>query len=196
MTSIQITKDEIQFNTNERMSFISTSIGSIFMYAGQGINNISGNFLLCDGASYNRIEYADLFSIIQTKYGNGDSNDDTTFNVPNFKMHIPIGPNTGVNTINFRGINIEKGGNNSIEPSQFKHTHSIPHTSYVSEVKQSETHKNWSNTSSVVYIGYNRGGPNETTNVLDDNNNPIDPSNSKEHFPPYTAVNYIICYKV
>ena len=191
MTSIKIAKDEIQFNTNERLSMISTNIGSIFMYAGQGINNISGNYLLCDGASYNRIEYADLFSIIQTKYGSSNS---TTFNVPNFKMHIPIGPNTGVNTINYRGSSTEKGGNNTIESSQFKHTHTIPHTQYLREMQTSETHADWSG-SAVVITGYNRGGPNETTNVLDANDKPIE-SSSIQHFPRYTAVNYIICYKL
>jgi len=183
MTSIQITANEIQIN-NESLSVISTDIGSIFMYAGPNVNNISGNFLLCDGASYNRIEYAELFSIIQTKYG---STDNTTFTVPNFKQRIPIGPNTGADTINYRGSNTIDGGNNSIESSQFKHTHSIPTSTYVRDTKSSNVTVTWSADTAYVFRNYTHSGNVTTTN----NTN----GSQKEHFPKYTALNYIICYK-
>lgn len=183
MTSIQITENEIQFN-NESISVISTDIGSIFMYAGQGIDNISGNYLLCDGASYNRIEYADLFSVVQTKYG---SSDNTTFKVPNFKQSIPIGANTGANTINYRGSNTIDGGNNSIEPSQFKHTHSIPTNKYVRDTGSANVTVTWSTNNASVFRNYSHASSVTTSNNTS--------GSQKEHFPKYTALNYIICYK-
>ncbi len=184
MTSIKITNQEIEYNANEKQSLISTDIGTIFMYAGTTMDNISNNFLLCDGASYNRIEYADLFNIIQTTYG---SNNNTTFNVPNLKYRIPIGPNTGVNTINYRGSNTINGGNNSIESSQFKHTHSIPTTTYVRDTQSSNVTVTWSTNNAYVFRNYSHAGAVTTSNNTNDS--------QKEHFPKYTALNYIICYK-
>jgi microcystin-dependent protein len=46
-------------------------------------------FLLCNGATANRITYAALFAVIGTVYGAGDGS--TTFNVPNFVNRSPIG---------------------------------------------------------------------------------------------------------
>lgn len=47
-------------------------------------------YLLADGASYLRTDYADLFAAIGTTYGAADG---THFNVPNLKGKIPVGLN-------------------------------------------------------------------------------------------------------
>jgi microcystin-dependent protein len=46
-------------------------------------------YVLCDGAAISRTTYADLFAIISTTYGAGDSS--TTFNVPDLQGKSPQG---------------------------------------------------------------------------------------------------------
>ncbi len=66
---------------------------SIFMPAGV-INIFAGSvapdgYLICDGSEVSRTEYADLFAIIGTAYGEGDGS--TTFNLPDLQSRIPVG---------------------------------------------------------------------------------------------------------
>jgi len=49
-------------------------------------------WLLCDGAAYSRLAYADLFAAIGTTWGIG--NGTTTFNVPDFREGSPYGAGT------------------------------------------------------------------------------------------------------
>lgn len=56
----------------------NTLIGSVTWYAGYA--SIPENYLLCDGSAISREDYADLFTVIGTTYGVGDSS--TTFNLP------------------------------------------------------------------------------------------------------------------
>lgn len=63
-------------------------IGSIIPY-GSDISPIG--WLFCEGQEISRNDYTELFSIIGTKYGEGDGN--TTFNIPNLKGRIPVGKN-------------------------------------------------------------------------------------------------------
>ena len=46
-------------------------------------------WLLCDGSSVSRTDYADLFTVIGTTYGSGDG--ETTFNLPNLSGRVAIG---------------------------------------------------------------------------------------------------------
>ncbi len=46
-------------------------------------------FLLCDGRTINRKDYADLFNVIGTQFGPGDGS--TTFNIPNMARRVPVG---------------------------------------------------------------------------------------------------------
>ena len=45
-------------------------------------------WLLCDGTSYLRADYADLFAVIGTTYGSADG---THFNVPDLRQRFPLG---------------------------------------------------------------------------------------------------------
>lgn len=47
------------------------------------------NWLLCNGQEISRTDYADLFKILGTKYGQGDGS--TTFNLPNRKGNVAVG---------------------------------------------------------------------------------------------------------
>ena len=63
-------------------------------------------YLLCDGTAVSRTTYADLFAIISTTYGAGDSS--TTFNVPDLEGKMPQGYDG--NTYNLAGT----GGANTV----------------------------------------------------------------------------------
>ena len=63
-------------------------------------------YLLCDGAAVSRTTFADLFAVISTTYGAGDSS--TTFNVPNLQGKMPQGFDG--NTYNLAGT----GGANTV----------------------------------------------------------------------------------
>ena len=78
-------------------------------------NEISPNFLLCDGSSYLVSDYQDLFNLIGYTYGGNNLN----FNVPNFKSFFPIGGNNNNNLgcalSNFVSGNNISGANNNYE---------------------------------------------------------------------------------
>ena len=72
---------------------ISPSImpsGIIEMFAGSTAPN---GWLICDGSTVSRKTYSDLFKIIGTTYGAGNSND--TFTLPDMRGRTPIGVGTG-----------------------------------------------------------------------------------------------------
>lgn len=85
-----------------------TPVGTIIMWSN---GKIPEGYLECDGSAISRETYKDLYSVIGTKYGNGDGS--TTFNLPNIQEKIPIGQKDDIGTV-YNLIN-----NNSGE-----HTHS------------------------------------------------------------------------
>ena len=60
------------------LSELDNTIGEIKYFAH---NKPLGNWLLCDGRAVSRTEYARLYNLIGTTWGNGDGS--TTFNLPN-----------------------------------------------------------------------------------------------------------------
>jgi len=66
-------------------------------------------YVLCNGAAISRTTYADLFGVIGTTYGAGDSS--TTFNVPQLQGKMPQGYDG--NTYNLAGT----GGANTVTVS-------------------------------------------------------------------------------
>lgn len=69
--------DEIFVKKSDLISLL-VPVGSFFMFSGDVAPE---GYLLCDGSEISRTEYSKLFSVIGTKYGEGDGN--TTFNLPN-----------------------------------------------------------------------------------------------------------------
>ncbi len=191
LNALKITKDSLEYNTDEKQNTVTTDIGTILLYAGTTINNISNNFLLCDGTSHEIADYPELFGIIGDKYGGTI----THFNVPNFKAYIPIGSKEGVNTINYQGVNTISGGHNFIESSHFKHDHAIPTHTFLSELQSSGGDTNSGKSDRDILNSYSRVSSSllVTTNTLDDNDTPI--TTQINHYPKYTTLNYIICYR-
>ena len=60
-------------------------------------------YLLCDGSAVSRTTYADLFTVIGTTYGAGDSS--TTFNVPDLQGKFPQGKSGTTNLATTGGAN-------------------------------------------------------------------------------------------
>ena len=75
-----------------------TPVGSITLYAG---DTAPSGYMLCDGSAISRTDYADLYNIIGTIYGDGDGS--TTFNLPNLKGNVPVGLNSSDTSFNTLG---------------------------------------------------------------------------------------------
>jgi len=78
-----------KYVTQDTLAASSNPAGSLLMYGGA---SAPSGYLLCDGASYLRADYANLFTAIGTTYGSADG---THFNVPDFRGRAPIGAGTG-----------------------------------------------------------------------------------------------------
>ena len=83
-------------------------------------SNYPKGFLLCDGSSYSRLEYSELYAVISNTYGSGTG----TFQVPDFRnKHIRAGNMQG--TIEFG----DTGGDNKIKMDDIPlHKHNISYT--------------------------------------------------------------------
>lgn len=67
-------------------------VGVIYPFTGEygeNYENVPDGYLACDGRAISRTEYATLFSVIGTKYGNGD--EITTFNLPDLREAVMVG---------------------------------------------------------------------------------------------------------
>jgi hypothetical protein len=80
---------------NTRSTPLSTSnryswplIGEIKLYSGNA-SFLPRHWVFCHGQVLSRVEYQRLFSVIDVSFGAG--NDETTFNVPDFRGRFPLG---------------------------------------------------------------------------------------------------------
>ncbi len=76
-------------STNKYLTEQSIPSGSLMMY---GAASAPTGWLLCDGTSYLRATYPNLFTAIGSTYGSADG---THFNVPDMRGRIPLGVGTG-----------------------------------------------------------------------------------------------------
>ena len=81
--------------TEESEGASANATGTIVAFAGAVAPN---DWLICNGAAVNRATYADLFTVIGTNYGEGDSS--TTFNLPDLRGRFALGlDNMGVGNL-------------------------------------------------------------------------------------------------
>jgi len=104
-------------------------------------------YLLCDGTAVSRTTYADLFAIISTTYGAGDSS--TTFNTPNLQGKIPQGYDGstynlagtgGANTVTVAVTNNQAATNSITNNQSVTVTGSISNTSLTTAQLASHAH--------------------------------------------------------
>jgi microcystin-dependent protein len=106
------------------------SSGSIQMFAGSTAPN---GWLVCDGSTVSRKTYGDLFKILGTTYGSGNSN--TTFTLPDMRGRCPIGVGTG-NSLTARTL----GSNVGAETATLAETNLPSHTHTATVGTQSANH--------------------------------------------------------
>ena len=131
---------------------------------------MSSGYLLCDGAAVSRTTFADLFAVVGTTYGAGDSS--TTFNVPNLQGKMPQGfdGNTynlagtgGANTVTVAVTNNQAATNATNQSVTI--TGSISNTSLTTAQLASHNHTtNTANTSNTGSGPQFTGTPNGNTN--------------------------------
>ena len=99
-----------------------TPTGVIRFFAGSTAPN---GWLVCDGSTVSRSAYSDLFKIIGTTYGSGNSN--TTFTLPDMRGRCPIGVGTGTSlTARTLGSNVGAETVTLAETIQQQLEHKVP----------------------------------------------------------------------
>lgn len=156
-------------------------VGEIRMYAGA---DEPINWLKCDGRAISRTDYADLFAVINTTYGVGDGTN--TFNIPDLRGRMAIGSGTGTAS----GATAHALGSKSgAETVTLDVTQMPAHHHLVSS--------GWSSSSGTDRItygqvsgGYYNGGTGNVQFIQDTGG-----GRSHNNMPPFTTVNFIICYR-
>ena len=112
---------DISFNNGDLLIFSDVSVNGIFSASGTSsgkdnsgmtgeirlwsTNTPPTSWLLCDGTSYNKTTYQNLYNVISTNYGG----DGTTFKVPDFRRRIPIGNDSTNTTFGSNSMNSTDG---------------------------------------------------------------------------------------
>lgn len=124
MTAAPLTQSELATTVSQALN----PPGAIIMYGG---STAPAGYLLCDGTSYLKATYPDLYSAIGNAFGTADG---THFNVPDMRGQFPRGVDSGAGRdpdAAFRTA-MNPGGNTgdnvgSIQPDDLEsHAHSIP----------------------------------------------------------------------
>lgn len=90
--SLQRYHNDLMDNYHQNVNS-SLPVGSIVAYSN---TTIPKNYMLCDGSSLNRVEYADLFAVLSTTYG---SDNDTTFKLPDLRNRFIYGSGDSLGTV-------------------------------------------------------------------------------------------------
>lgn len=98
-------------------------------------------WLICNGQAVSRSTYANLFSIISTRFGSG--NGSTTFNVPDVQGYQITGAGTSLgnvdSTATFRGGTVDAGSVAAHSGTAAVHSHSLTYTA-ATESQHTYTH--------------------------------------------------------
>jgi microcystin-dependent protein len=123
---------QLGFDLLDNLRPVVTQIGLVVPFAGVTAN-IPANLLLCDGTSYLRTAYPDLFSAIGTTWGAADG---THFNVPDLRSRDIIGAGQGPGLSNRTLGQLIGEENHTLTQAEMpSHSHSV--TSSTASVAQS-----------------------------------------------------------
>lgn len=101
----------------------SAPTGTIVMFGGAVA---PAGWLLCDGSAVSRVTYSDLWGVLGTTFGSGDTV--STFNVPNLEDRIPLGPGSRAlgNTGGAESVALATANLPSHSHGLNNHTHTTP----------------------------------------------------------------------
>jgi microcystin-dependent protein len=193
MSSIIILKESINYKKNginDHQYTAPLQVGTIILYAGNDSAKYDSNFLLCDGKPYSNTEqngkYSSLYNVIYNIYGGSSGND---FKVPNMQLNIPIGRKTDDNNI--------YGGVDKIENKHYKHNHTIYVSTFQSTTANHAYDGSGDSDRRKLSTGWSKETASKSTSMNLDANGDAFSENaaSDKYFPPYCAINYLICYK-
>ncbi len=138
------------------------SSGSIQMFAG---STAPYGWLICDGSAVSRSVYSDLFKVIGTTYGAGNSN--STFTLPDMRGRLPMGAGTGT-SLTARTLGSALGAETVTLATTNLPSHT--HATSVSTESATHTHTGTSSDQSVTHThNYNLpiGTTGSTTGIID-----------------------------
>jgi len=125
-----------------------TPAGIIRCFSG---STIPSGWLVCDGSTINRMAFSNLFKVIGTTFGAGNSND--TFTLPDMRGRSPIGAGTGASlTARTLGSTLGAETVTLAEANMASHTH----TNNSATATQSATHTHTA-TSGTVSADHTHG---------------------------------------
>ena len=147
-------------------------IGSIIQWTS---NTIPDGFLLCDGSAVSRTTYAELFSVIGTTYGAGDST--TTFNLPDLRGRVGVGKSSDTEFDTLGEIGGEKKHTLTVDEMP-SHQHKLSLDEYGQD-----------NASAVKWAsGNNKGKYAYSGDMIE----PVGGGQAHNILQPYLVTNYII----
>ena len=132
-----------------------TPIGGIIMWSG-AVDSPPDGFILCDGSAISRNNFATLFSIVGTTFGNG--NGSTTFNIPNLKDRFVVGAG--------QSYNLNATGGNSTTTLATTNLPSHDHT-FSGSASHTHSHTKATHPSGSGPEQNQSGGPEDRTNFGD-----------------------------
>lgn len=190
MASILVNNTGVQFTDNTgkitTQSNIYPMVGTIIMWAGKDISIFTNKYLVCDGRQLSTTEYATLYSIIGYTYGgSGDY-----FNLPNLVKRFPIGSMATKMKINVDNTEYNSsGGQNIILNHNYPHTHNVNYAGFslIGRAGINVWDKGYWRVDSSESTG------NDMTSTL--TTNAVNATSSKEFYPPYCIISYIIRVK-
>ena len=109
---------ELLSSLEQKSEFLVPS-GSISMFAG---SQAPESWLLCDGSTVSRTDYANLFAVIGTSYGAGDGS--TTFGLPDLRQRFPRGAGSS-GSVGGVGGSETHTHDLTIEEGDHAHTHEV-----------------------------------------------------------------------
>ena len=132
------------------MSIKSFPAGTILPFPNNHQDSIPSGWLLCDGSSVNRNTYSELFSLIGTTYGSGNSS--TEFNIPDLQEWFVKGvdtssmrdSNTGAGNINDSTVHFQQSSYQydlelEISDSQYTDSEGNDESSIIDETNPGKT---------------------------------------------------------
>lgn len=159
-------------------------IGLIFPFAGDD-THVPEGALLCDGSSYLRTNFPDLFSVIGTTYG---ATDGTHFSVPDLRGRTLLGVGTG------SGLSTYALGAQGGEEA---HVLTVSELAAHTHIDTGHTHIESAAAPTAILIGVGAPAPSAVPVASVTGSGSANLANSggnsaHENRQPYTAVNYII----